>query len=97
MPRHNKPQYPCRELTCDRLALSRALCAKHYWRAKKGELMPLKYSATEEPQRVPWLELPNPIPGITDITRPKWEWPGDEAALIAADPTNLEQEPEDNE
>lgn len=95
--RNQKANFPCRELTCERLAMCRALCAKHYWQAKKGVKMPLKYCATEEPQLVPWLKVPAPIPpgpnrfGLDVPPRPKWEWNGDEQSLIeAAEKTTLD-------
>lgn len=96
--RNPKPNFPCRELTCERLSISRGLCAKHYWQAKRGIKLSLKYCATEEPQFVPWLKVPAPIPppvpnrfGLELPARQKWEFDGDEQSLIeAAEKTTLD-------
>jgi hypothetical protein len=81
--------FPCRELTCDRLALSRALCAKHYSYARHGGKLALKYCTDTEPQLVPWINSPEAVPSPADghrfglelPARQKWEWAGDESAL----------------
>ena len=90
---HTNGKFPCRELSCERLALCRALCSLHYNQAKRGVPLSLKYCADTSPQLVPWIKVPAPIPAAVELGRPKWEWGGDEDSLIDADEkTSLKSE-----
>jgi hypothetical protein len=95
MKRHTKnASFPCRELSCERLALCRALCAKHYNQARHGWKLPLKYCSDTSPQVVSWLKVPAPVPAIVELGRAKWEFDGDEQSLIDADEKNILQSEE---
>src|SRR5665213_806250 len=86
--RTNNLNLPCRESSCDRPALCRGFCSRHYSQARHGWKLRLR-GDDHEPMLVPWInsEAPAPDPPAEPV-RPKWFWTGNESALIDADEEN---------